>query len=74
MSTVNSQIVDAARQANNLAIDQGAPLSMANTYMAAASSTGIIMANAALVQQGTQQIAQASVAVTCALIISKGSK
>ena len=74
MSPVDSHVIDAARQANNLTIRQGAPLSMTNTYMAAANSIGLIMSNAALVQQGTQQIAQASVAVTCALIVAKGSK
>jgi hypothetical protein len=73
MSAVNSQVVDAARQANEITISQGAPLSMANTYMSAANSMGLIMANAALAQQGMQQIEQATVAVTCALIIKKGS-
>jgi hypothetical protein len=73
MSTVNAQIVDAARQSNDIVIGQGAQLSLAVTYMAAANSIGLIMANAALTQQGTQQIAQASTAVTCALIVAKGS-
>jgi killing trait domain-containing protein len=73
MSTVNAQIVDAARQSNDIVIGQGAQLSLAVTYMAAANSIGLIMTNAALTQQGTQQIAQASTAVTCALIVAKGS-
>ena len=73
MGTVNAQLVDAVRQSNDLAISQGAELSLAATYMAAAHSTGIVMANAAATQQGTQQIAQASTAVTCALIVAKGT-
>ena len=73
MSTVNAQIVDAVRQANRLTIGRGAQLSMTATYMAAANSIGLIMSNAALAQQGTQQIEQATVAVTCALIVKKGS-
>lgn len=71
MSNTNSQIVDSVRQANTLAISEGADASMAATFMAAANSIGIVMANAAIVQQGTQQIAQASTAVTCALIVAK---
>jgi hypothetical protein len=74
MGTVNAQIVDAARQSNDLVISQGAELSLAATYMAAANSTGVVMANAAIVQQGTQQIAQAATAVTCALIVSSGAQ
>jgi len=38
--------------------------------MAAANSIGLVMYNAAAVQQGTQQIAQASVAKTCALMVA----
>lgn len=73
MGTVNAQIVDAARQCNDLVLSEGAQLSMAVTYMAAASSTGLVLSNAAMTQQGTQQIAQAATAVTCALIVAKGS-
>lgn len=73
MGTVNAQIVDAARQSNDLVLSEGAQLSMSATYMAAASSTGLVLANAAMTQQGTQQIAQAATAVTCALIVAKGS-
>ncbi len=73
MSAINAQITDAVRQADDLAISQGAQLSLAATFMSAANSIGLIMANAALTQQGTQQIAQASTAVTCALIVAKGS-
>lgn len=73
MGTVNAQIVDAARQSNDLVLGEGAQLSMSATYMAAASSTGLVLSNAAMTQQGTQQIAQAATAVTCALIVAKGS-
>lgn len=65
---MNTQIVDAAKQSAALTIDQGASLSMACTFMAAANTIGLVMQNAAATQQGTQQIAQASVATTCALI------
>lgn len=74
MGTVNAQIIDAVRQSGDLVISQGAELSLAVTYMAAANSTGIVMANAAMTQQGTQQIAQATTAVTCALIVAKGGQ
>lgn len=53
-----------------LTVDRAASLSMAYTFMAAANSIGLVMYNAAAVQQGTQQIAQATVATTCALIVA----
>jgi hypothetical protein len=70
MSSTNSQIIDAGTQSAALTVDRGASLSMAYTFMAAANSIGLVMQNAAAAQQGTQQIAQAAVARTCALIVA----
>jgi len=72
MGQINSQIVDAGIQSGVLTLEQAGSLSMAYTFTAAAHSTGLVMYNAAAVQQGTQQIAQASVAKTCALIVANG--
>jgi len=74
MASVNSQIVDAARRANGLSLSSAAELSMAETYIAAAHAIGLVMYNAAAVQQGTQQIAQASTATTCARIVKNGAQ
>jgi hypothetical protein len=71
MSSINSQITDSVRQVNDMTISEGADASMAATFMAAANSIGIVMANAAIAQQGMQQIAQSATAVTCGLIIAK---
>jgi len=73
MSSVNSQIVSAARNTNRLAIAPSADLSMANTFMAAAQAIGLIMYNAAQAEQGSQQVAQAAVATTCAMIVKNGA-
>ena len=72
MSSVNSQIIDAGIQSGALTLDQAGSLSMAYTFTAAAHSIGLVMYNAAAVQQGTQQVAQSSVAKTCALIVANG--
>ena len=72
MGATNSLITDSVSRTNELVLSEGAQASMAATFMAAANSIGIVMANAAIVQQGTQQIAQSSTAVTCAFIVAKG--
>jgi hypothetical protein len=74
MSSTNSQIIEAGIQSGTLTADRGASLSMGATFMAAANSIGLVMYNAVAVQQGTQQIAQATVATTCALIVANAGK
>lgn len=73
MGRMNSSIVAAANRSSELALRRSATLSMAYISMAAADSIGLVMQNAAAAQQASQQVAQASVATTCALIIAKGS-
>ena len=70
----NSQIIDAGIQSGTLTAGRAASLSMGATFMAAANSIGLVMYNAAAVQQGTQQIAQASVAKTCALMVANAGQ
>lgn len=70
MSSINSQVTDAGIQSGTLVLDQADSLSMANTFMAAANSIGLMMQNAVAVEQSAQMIAQASVATTCALIVA----
>lgn len=73
MSAVNDQVVDTAQQAGDLVVGQGAAVSMTNTYLAASSSIAVVMANAALAEQASQQVAQAIVATTCAWIVKNGA-
>lgn len=74
MSSTNSQIIDAGIQSGTLTAERGGSLSMGATFMAAANAIGMVMYNAAAVQQGTQQIGQATVAKTCELIIANVGK
>jgi hypothetical protein len=74
MSSTNSQIIEAGIQSGTLTAERGASLSMGATFMAAANSIGLVMYNAVAVQQGTQQIAQATVATTCALMVANAGK
>jgi len=47
--------------------------SMTATFVTMASSIGIVMQNAATNERSGQQVANASLAVCCALIIQKGA-
>lgn len=51
---------------------QAAAVSMGMTDLVMAQTIGLVMQNAVTAQRGMQQIAQASVAVTSALIVVKG--
>ncbi len=73
ISTVNSQITDAVTQADALDIGIAPSMSMSMTYTVMAQTMGMVMHNGAAAQHGMQQIAEASTAVTCALIIAKGA-
>lgn len=72
LGTVNSQITDAVTQAAVLTTGQAAAVSMGLTYLVMAQTIGMVMANAVTAQRGMQRIAEASVVVTTAAIISKG--
>ena len=71
--TVNTQIIDAIGATNAMAIGLAAPLSMGLVYTIMSESIGVVMTNAASTQHSAQSVANSASAVTCALIISKGS-
>ena len=70
--TVNRQVTDAVTQAAALTTGQAAAVSMGMTYLVMAETIGMVMANAVVAQRGMQRIAEASVAITTAAIVSKG--
>jgi hypothetical protein len=69
---LNTQITDAVTQTAALTTGQAAAVSMGLTYLVMAQTIGMVMANAVTAQRGMQRIAEASVVVTTAAIISKG--
>lgn len=71
-SSVNSQVVDATTQVGTGVLGHAAALSLALVEDAMADSLGLAMQNAVSAQHNGQVVATASVAATCALILTLG--
>jgi len=68
-SPVNDAAVDAALLPGVFAVGMSGPVSMGQAYESAGVSIGLVMYNAAAIEQRMQEIALTATTLTCALIV-----